>query len=257
MRDSEASRRVVVVTGAGSGIGRQVAIDFAGDGYLVVLAGRRKAPLDQTRGMLDDPGLGLALRCDHSVASDVKRLFAAAVEFGGTVDVLVNNASIAGPVGNIWDLSVDEWSETLTSNLTGPWLCARAASRIMIQQKSGSIISIGSVSGKRPLAMRTPYTTTKMGLVGLTRTLAVELGPYNITANLVSPGAVGTERLDELAAKTGRPVADIIGEISAASALNRISKPSDISAAVRFLASSEARNITGFDLTVDAGVWFS
>jgi NAD(P)-dependent dehydrogenase (short-subunit alcohol dehydrogenase family) len=257
MTEGRFGGRTAVVTGAGTGIGRAVALAIAGEGAKVVLAGRRRAPLEETREMLKDPGAGLVFAGDQSSETDVERLFASAVEFGGTVDILVNNAAIAGAVGNIWELELEGWTEALSINLTGPWLCSRAAARIMIPQRSGKIVNVGSVSGKRPLATRTPYTTTKMGLVGLTRTLALELGEYGVNVNLVSPGAVRTPRLDELAEKWDKPVDELISGMAQLAALKRISEPDDIANAVVFLVSDEARNITGFDLTVDAGVWFS
>jgi NAD(P)-dependent dehydrogenase (short-subunit alcohol dehydrogenase family) len=188
----------------------------------------------------------------------VKELFDRTLEAFGTVDILVNNAAIVGPVGFIWELEdVAGWEETLRVNLTGPWLCSREAARIMIPKRYGKIINIGSIAGKRPLARRTPYVTTKMGLVGLTRTLALELGPYNINVNLISPGLVDTPRVDELSEKYGVSVQELKEGSAALAALRRISQPQDVAALAAFLASDESRNITGIDITVDAGVWYS
>jgi NAD(P)-dependent dehydrogenase (short-subunit alcohol dehydrogenase family) len=187
----------------------------------------------------------------------VKELFDRTLEAFGTVDILVNNAAIAGPVGYIWELDVEGWEETLRINLTGPWLCSQAAARIMIPKRYGKIINIGSISGKRPLARRTPYTTTKMGLVGLTRTLALELGQYNINVNLISPGLTETPRVAELAEKYGVTVEQLRESSAALAALKRVSEPEDIAALAAFLASDESRNITGIDITVDAGIWYS
>lgn len=253
---NELDGKTAVVTGAGTGIGRSVARTFADMGARVLLTGRRRELLEETAALLPNDA-ALIVAADQRDEADVDRLFGEAMSAWGKVDILVNNAAIAGEVGNIWELSLAGWTEALEINLTGPWLCSRAAARVMMKAGYGKIVSIGSVSGKRPLATRTPYTTTKMGLVGLTRTMAVELGPHGINVNLVSPGAVRTPRLDELAEKWGRPVDELVNEMGDLSALGRISQPEDIADAVVFLVSDRAKNITGFDLTVDAGVWFS
>ena len=249
----ELEGRVAIVTGAGTGIGRAIALRFASEGAAVVLAGRRLDPLEETASMLGD---ALVVPGDVGDEGHVDHLFAQAVERFGHVDVLVNNAAIAGEVGNIWELSLDGWQAALSANLTGPWLCTRAAAKAMMPQGWGRIVNIGSISGKRPLATRTPYTATKMGLVGLTRTTALELGEHGITVNCISPGAVDTPRLDELAERWGRPKDELVSGMASGSALKRISTPDDIAECALFLAGERARNITGTDITVDAGVWF-
>jgi len=251
--------RVAIVTGAGTGIGRGTALRLAEEGATVVVAGRRVELLEETVAQISDldTGGGVAIAADVSDEAEVGRLFGETVSRFGQVDVLVNNAAIAGEVGNIWELSLDGWNEALAINLTGPWLCTREAARVMMPRSYGKIVNIGSVSGKRPLATRTPYTATKMGLVGLTRTAAAELGEYNINVNNISPGAVDTPRLQELAEKWNRPVDELIEGMASLSALKRISTPADIAECALFLASDRSRNITGFDITVDCGVWFS
>jgi NAD(P)-dependent dehydrogenase (short-subunit alcohol dehydrogenase family) len=248
--------KVAIVTGGGTGIGREIALPLASCGASVVVAGRTRSTLAETVAMVEAAGgTAVATIADTSVERDVEALFARCTDEFARLDVLVNNAAIAGPVGPIWDLDREGWEQAIAVNLTGPWLCSRAAAKWMVAQRSGRIVNIGSLSGKRALANRTPYTTTKLGLVGLTRTLALELGPYGVTVNTVSPGAVATERLDLLAELQGRRVDDLIAEFSELTALGRLSKPADIAAAVTFLASDEAQSITGVDLTVDAGVW--
>ncbi|GBD22946.1 Glucose 1-dehydrogenase [bacterium HR29] len=251
------SGKVAVVTGGGTGIGAAIAKRFAREGAVVVISGRRPQPLaDVAESIAREGGEVEAVACDSATEEGVERLFRKALEFG-RLDVLVNNAAIAGPVAPIWDQELAGWEETLRINLTGPFLCSRAAARAMIPRRSGRIINIGSISGKRPLATRSPYTTTKMGLVGLTRTLALELGEYGITVNVISPGAVDTPRLNELAERWHTTVEALRSSMAAQAALRRINEPDDIAALAAFLASDEARNITGIDITVDAGVWFS
>lgn len=249
---------VAIVTGAGTGIGAAIAARLAAEGARVVVAGRRPEPIEATCVAITSAGgQALAVAADAATEEGVERLFAATVEALGPVSILVNNAAVAGPIAPIWEQELPGWEETLRINLTGPWLCARAAARAMKDARRGRIINIGSMSGKRPLAKRTPYTSTKMGVVGLTRTLALELGEFNINVNCISPGAVNTERLEVLARAANVPLERVVEGAAAGSALRRISQPQDIAALAAFLASSEASNITGMDITVDAGVWYS
>lgn len=250
--------KVAVVTGAGTGIGASIARQFAAEGAHVVVSGRRKELIDATEESIKAAGgSGLAVPGDCATEQGVDQLFAAAKKAFGGVDILVNNAAIAGAVAPIWEQQLGDWEEALRINLTGPWLCSRAAAKAMMPKGWGRIINIGSISGKRPLAKRTPYTSTKLGLVGLTKTLALELGEHNITVTCISPGAVETPRLHELAEKGGIPYEQLIEGAAAGTALKRISQPDDIASLSAFLASDEARNITGIDITVDAGVWYS
>jgi NAD(P)-dependent dehydrogenase (short-subunit alcohol dehydrogenase family) len=252
------SGKVAIVTGGGTGIGAAIAERFVQEGAKVTISGRRAHLLEEVAQRIGGAnGQVLTVAGDSATPRGVKELFDRTLEAFGTVDILVNNAAIAGPVGYIWELDVEGWEETLRINLTGPWLCSQAAARIMIPKRYGKIINIGSISGKRPLARRTPYTTTKMGLVGLTRTLALELGQYNINVNLISPGLTETPRVAELAEKYGVTVEQLRESSAALAALKRVSEPEDIAALAAFLASDESRNITGIDITVDAGIWYS
>jgi NAD(P)-dependent dehydrogenase (short-subunit alcohol dehydrogenase family) len=256
----ELEGRVAIVTGAGTGIGLAIARRFAAEGAAVAITGRRQQLLEQAADVIADGAAGdgavLVVSGDMSLEADVERLFGTVQKSFGRLDILVNNAAIAGEVNSIWDLSVEGWNEALAINLTGPWLCTRAAARIMMPQRSGKVVNIGSISGKRPLATRTPYTATKMGLLGLTKTCALELGPHNINVNLISPGAVDTPRLAELAEKWNRPLQEMKDTVAAGAALGRISTPDDIANTALFLASDQSQNITGIDITVDGGSCF-
>jgi NAD(P)-dependent dehydrogenase (short-subunit alcohol dehydrogenase family) len=205
----------------------------------------------------DTGGKAIGVPCDSATEAGVAALFAEVDRRLGPVDVLVNNAGIAGPFASVWEQELSGWEETIRINLTGPFLCTRAAARRMMLRNAGSIINIGSMTGKKPLATRSPYAASKLGLVGLTRTCALELGAYNINVNCISPGAVQTYRLQELADKWGITLEQIVQGASAGAALKRISTPEDIAVLAAFLASVDARNITGIDITVDAGVWYS
>ncbi len=256
--DRRLDGKVAIVTGGGTGIGAAIAARFAAEGASVAISGRRANLLDDVAGTIRSAGgTALAVPGDSATEDGVEALFARVAADLGPLDVLVNNAAVAGPVAPIWEQEFEGWQETLRINLSGPWLCSRAATRGMMERKNGNIINIGSMSGKRPLANRTPYTSTKLGLVGLTRTLAVELGAFNVNVNCISPGATAGTRLEELAEKAGITLEQLLAGAAAGAALKRISEPEDIAGLAAFLASPDARNITGMDITVDAGVWFS
>jgi NAD(P)-dependent dehydrogenase (short-subunit alcohol dehydrogenase family) len=256
---NELKDRVAIVTGAGTGIGRGIAVLFAQEGASVVVTGRRKELLDETLDEMKAAGGGEAasIPADVSDEGEVDRLFAETASRFGPVDVLVNNAAIAGEIGNIWELSLDGWNEAIKINLTGPWLCTRAAAKAMMPRHYGKIINIGSISGKRPLATRTPYTSSKMGLVGLTRTAALELGEHGINVNNISPGAIETPRLDHLAEAWKMTKQELVDDMADKAATKRIGEPRDIAELALFLATDRSRQITGFDISVDGGIWFS
>ena len=256
----ELAGRVALVTGGGSGIGRAIALRFAEQGASVVVCGRRKEPLDEVVAATaeivpDNPAV--AVPADASREDDVDRLFAEIADRFGRLDVLVNNAGVPGAIGQLWEVSLEGWEETLGVNLTGPWLCSRAAARMMLPRRSGRIVNIGSVTGKRPLAGRGAYAASKLGLVALTRALALELGPHGITANNISPAGVDTERLAQLADAAGEPVDDLKGRWAGVAATGRISTPEDVAEAALFLASDRASNVNGVDLNVDGGLAFA
>jgi 3-hydroxybutyrate dehydrogenase/3-oxoacyl-[acyl-carrier protein] reductase len=251
--------RVALVTGGATGIGAAIACRYAEEGANVAIVGRRAEPLEAVAASINERAGGrcMAVPGDISVESDVEAAFACTVDAFGRVDVLVNNAAIAGPVAPITEISMQGWQECVEINLTGAFLCSRAAARQMIPNRWGKIVSIGSISGKRPLASRSPYCATKLAIVGLTRSLALELGPHNINVNVISPGAVDTPRLSELAEKYNVTLEEVIKSSAEKRCLQRIPTTQSISDLAVFLATDRSKDITGFDITVDAGGWFT
>jgi NAD(P)-dependent dehydrogenase (short-subunit alcohol dehydrogenase family) len=250
---------VALVTGGATGIGAAIACRYAEEGASVTIVGRRLQPLEAVAAAINEGAGGrcLAVAADISVERDVENAFERALSAFGNVDVLVNNAAIAGPVAGITEISADGWQECVDINLTGAFLCSRAAARRMIPNRWGKIVSIGSISGKRPLANRSPYCATKLAIVGLTRALALELGPHNINVNVISPGAVDTPRLSELAEKYNVTLEEVIKSSAEKRSLQRIPSTRSISDLAVFLATDRSKDITGFDITVDAGGWFT
>ena len=250
---------VAVVTGGGRAIGRAIALNLAAEGADVVLAARSVEPMEEVAGQIRDCGQrALVLPMDLADPASVARGAQRALEEFGRVDVLVNNSGVGGPSRPLWEIEPQEWEETFRVNVTGSYLACRAFLPSMIQAGSGAVVFIGSASGKRPLVNRTPYTASKMALVGLVRTLATEVGPYGVRANLISPGAVEGERLDwvieQQASARGVSVKQARADFSSASPLHRLVTAQDVARATVFLASSHAAAITGEDLNVSAGL---
>lgn len=255
----EASTRVVVVTGAGRGIGREIALAFAEEGADLVLTGRSVDQLTAVGKEVEALGRkALVVKADLQVEADVEELASRTLSTFGRVDVLVNNSGIGGPSGMLWELDPADWDETFAVNVRGVFLCCRAFLPSMIQRRSGNIIIIGSMTGKRPLLGRTPYAASKLALVGLARTLALETGPYGIRVNVISPGPVEGPRLDWVIQKQaearGVSLEEARLQLVGGSPLQRAVSPREVAEAALFLASDKAAAITGEDLNVSAGI---
>jgi NAD(P)-dependent dehydrogenase (short-subunit alcohol dehydrogenase family) len=251
--------KVAVVTGGGRGIGRAIALAYAREGARLVLAARGVEGLEETRHAVAN--LGSEALVVPTDISDVKSIGALAYqvrEHFGRVDILVNNSGIAGPTAPLWEIAPDDWDTTFAVNVRGTFLCCRAFLPVMIAQSSGSIIIIGSMTGKRPLLGRTPYSASKLALVGLARTLAWETGPYGIRVNVISPGPVEGERIELVIRKQAEVKEISIDEAHQAflrdSPLGRLVPAQDVGTAAVFLASDQARSITGEDLNVSTGI---
>lgn len=187
--------KIAVVTGAGSGIGRAVAVELLGAGWSVALAGRRPDTLAATVALVPE-GAALAVRTDVAVERDVDGLFAAAVDRFGRIDLLFNNAGTFGPGGvAVEDLSYDAWRHVVDTNLNGAFLCAQAAFRQMKEQdpQGGRIINNGSISAHTPRPRSVAYTATKHALTGLTKSLSLDGRPYGIAVGQIDIGNAATE----------------------------------------------------------------
>ena len=251
--------RVAAVSGAGSGIGRAIALRLAAEGADVVLAGRSAGPMEEVAEQIRTAGRrALVVAMDLRDPASIDAAAQAAVGEFGRVDVLVNNSGIGGPSAPLVEMSLEEWEDTLRVNVTGTMLVCRAFLPGMIARGSGSVVVIGSVTGKRPLVNRTPYAASKMALVGLVRTLAWELGSSGVRVNLVSPGGVEGPRiawvLEQQAASRGISVEQARAEFAGGAALQRMVDADDVAHAVAFLASDRAAGVTGEDLNVSAGL---
>ncbi len=251
---------VAIITGASRGIGRALAVAFAREGARVALAARSRAELEETERQVHEVGgQGLVVPTDLARAEDIEALVAAARQAFGPVDILVNNAGIAGPTAPCEDVKPEDWDYTMAVNVKGPFLCCRSVLPEMKRRRKGRIINLGSVSSKRPLVQRTPYTTGKMALIGFTRTLAAEVGEYGITVNSICPGPVSGARIESVLANMARATGKTRDEVAHEaflqhSALRRFVDAEDVARLAVFLASEAGRNMTGQDLNVTAGL---
>ncbi len=245
--------KVSIITGAGSGLGREMARLFAREGSLVVLAemneesGKRVAEEITGAG-----GSALFVPVDVSRSADAERMAGETVRAFGQIDILVNNAGINPSRVPLAEASEAHWDLTLAVNLKGVFLCSKAVLPEMMRRRQGSILHIASAAGLIGCSSRAAYSASKGGVVGLTRNMAVDYARYNIRVNSLCPGFVETELThDYFEARRKDPAAweHIIG----LHALDRIGVPSDVAYAALFLVSDEAPWITGLNLPIDGG----
>jgi NAD(P)-dependent dehydrogenase (short-subunit alcohol dehydrogenase family) len=250
--------KIAVVTGGGRGIGRAIALAYAREGADLVLAARSKEALEGTKAMVEALWRrALVVPTDIRQEESVRDLAEQTISAFGRIDILVNNSGIGGPSATLWEISPADWEETFAVNVTGTFLCCRAFLPSMIERRSGCIVILSSMTGKRPLYARTPYAASKMALVGLARTLAWEVGPYGIRVNTISPGPVEGERIEWVIRKQaeaqGISVEEARRQFTSSSPLGRLIPASNVAEAAVFLASDKAASITGEDLNVSAG----
>ncbi len=277
MAESQRFRgQVVLVTGASRGLGRAIARAFAGEGARLALVSTSAEGVKQVAvEVAAAGGQALPLEGDVSSAADVRRFVAQAKGTLGPIDVLVNNAGITGPTAPVTEVSLGDWERVLAVNLTGVFLCTREVLRGMIARQSAAaaetaagaaqqhhsaaaIINIGSIAGKISYPLRTPYASAKWALVGLTLTLAEEVGRYGIRVNCICPGPVAGELLDNVIAARaqamGLPAETVQQKFLAFTMLKRMVQPEDVAATALFLASDAAASITGQALDVTGGI---
>jgi len=199
--NTNTDRRTAIVTGAGSGIGRAVAIELLQAGYHVVLAGRREQPLNETVSLSQSPAAAaLCVVTDVTCEESVRTLFARTLEQCGRLDVLFNNAGVNAPAVGIEELSLDQWRQVVDTNLTGPFLCTREAFRVMKTQspQGGRIINNGSISASTPRPNSAPYTATKHAISGLTKATALDGRKYNIACGQIDIGNADTQMVAKM-----------------------------------------------------------
>ena len=243
----------VLVTAGASGIGLATARAFAAEGAHVFICDVDEKALAAVAA--SDPRLGQVV-CDVADPAAVDRLFAAATKALGGLDALVNNAGIAGPTAPCEEVKLADWERTLAVDLTGQFLCAQRAIPLLKASRNPSIANLSSAAGRFGFPNRTPYAAAKWGVIGLTKSLSIELGPSGVRVNAICPGSVAGARIDSVYANKaklrGVPPEVVRDEALAKTSLRRLVSADDIANAIVFLASPRGANISGQALPVDA-----
>ena len=258
--------QVVIITGAGKGVGKVAAHKFAEQGAKVAVASRTQVEIDVTSAELKAKGAqSIAVRPDISDADSVRNMIETVVGEWGRIDVLVNNAAMAGRPGNttipLWDLPLEDWDLVHGINMRGTMMCCKFALPHMIKQGNGSIINVSSSAGRRGLEGRTHYCSSKAGVIGFTKALAWDAAKHGIRVNCVVPGATLTELLvqwhQRQADMEGLTVEEVQRRASADTPENRMVPSEEVADLMVFLATDGAKSLMGQSLDVGAGSWMS
>ena len=251
--------RVALVTGAAKGMGRDICLTLAREGADLAVAAREAPPLEALKGEIERFGRrALVVPCDVTDEAAVQGMVKKTTETLGRIDILVNAAGVTGPIETpVQDIRVEDFRSVLEANLVGTFLPTKHVLPGMIRQKYGKVVNISGTSGLRGYKYRAAYSSSKWALRGFTRTVALEVGPYNVNVNALHPGIVAGDRMDKLcrakAAKRGWTPEQVYQEYVDEMALRRVTVAQDIANAVLFLVSDESKNMTGQSVTVDGG----
>jgi 3-oxoacyl-[acyl-carrier protein] reductase len=252
--------KVAVVTGAAKGMGPAIIAAFQGEGCRLVIAGRDMGALEELARRVRAQGAEiLTVGCDVTKADDTFAMAEHATARFGRIDILVNVAGGTGPVGTTsWETSQAEFDQIVQLNLTGCFNTMRAVLPGMIDRRYGKIVNVGGTFGMRGRAGRMAYSASKWGLRGVTKSAALEAGPYNVNVNCVAPGMVDgprfrTKVIPDVMKKKGLTEDEAVASLASEYALRRISTDADVANACLFLASDVSRQITGIDLPIDGG----
>lgn len=238
---------VAFVTGGASGLGREAALALARAGAHVVVADRNEAGAEATvSDIVESGGEAISVRLDVTDPTSIESAFLEAEAWKPTIDILVNSAGILD-IAPLIEFKLENWNRVMAINVTGTFLCSQRAAKRMVQQRYGRIVNLSSISAVRAGAGRVAYGTSKAAIAGLTRQLALELGPYGITTNSVAPGPIGTPMTES--AYTEETVRLLLQMIPTGC----LGEPGDIASAVVYLASPQARYVNGAFLAVDGG----
>ncbi|MEP3331516.1 SDR family oxidoreductase [Sedimentitalea sp.] len=245
----------VAITAGGSGIGLAIARALQAQGARLAICDVDRAALDSAAAEL---GAEVAKIADVSDASQVEAFFDSINTAMDGLDALVNNAGIAGPTGGVEDIAPDDWARCIDVCLTGQFLCAHHAVPMLKAARGGSIVSMSSAAGRFGYAYRTPYAAAKWGVIGLTQSLAKELGPANIRVNAILPGIIEGPRIEgviaDRARQTGVSHAEMKDDYISRISLRRMTPPQDVADMAAFLISDAGRNLSGQSFPVDGNV---
>jgi len=246
--------KCALITGGGRGIGRAIALEFAQNGARVAVAARTAEQVEQVAAEIG--GDAVALVCDISDPESVARMFSRMREDFGNPDILVNNAGIAESE-TLVNTTDELWHRHLSINLSGTFYCTRAALPAMLKRGWGRVINVASIAGKSGAPYIAAYSASKHGVLGLTRSAALELATTGVTVNAICPGYVDTDMVtrgvDQITAKTGRTPEEALDSLKKMSPQNRLVTPEEVAAIALLLASDAGRGINGQGINVDGG----
>lgn len=239
--------KVAIVTGAGQGIGKAIAVRFAQEGAKVVVADVNEATAQEAANEITGSGgQALAVQVNVTDAASVDGMIKATLGWGGRLDVLVNNAGITKDA-QLRKMTEEQWDAVLNVNLKGVWMCGKAAAIVMADQGKGSIINASSISGLHGNFGQSNYTATKGGMIAMTKTWAIELGPKGVRVNVVAPGWTQTPMLETVPEK-------VLETVKGRTPLRRFGMPEDMANVYLFFASDESAFVTGQVIEVDGGL---
>ena len=258
--DLQLTNKVAIITGPAKGMGAAISLAFAREGVHLALAGRDTAAIEPVAQQARALGVkAVVVPCDVTDAADCQALVTAAAALGSGIDILVNVAGGSGPIGKTgWETTPDEFDQIVELNMKGCFNTMRAVLPGMMARKSGKIVNVGGTFGMRGRAGRMAYSASKWGLRGITKSFALEAGPYGINVNNVAPGMVDGPRFRDkvcanMAKKLGITPEEAAERHAADYALKRVTNDTDVANACLFMASDVSRQITGVDLPVDGG----
>ncbi|MBI2997896.1 MAG: SDR family oxidoreductase [Deltaproteobacteria bacterium] len=252
--------QVAIVVGSARGIGAAIARTFSKEGANVVLVDleRMKAQLDEVaQGINQKGGKAMAIVADATDEGQVNKMVDETVRRWGKIDILVNSAGLRGPLVPVQEVAEQEWDAVLAVNLKAAFLCSKAVLKQMIKRKSGNIVSISGTAGKEGMALRGALCAAKWGLLGLTQTIAKEVGPYGLRANVICPGGVDEPDLRTMYAERAKGLGMAFQELEKnvleQTPLRKYASHDEIAKAALFLASSDSSHTTGEALNVSGG----
>ena len=258
MSTQRLENKKALITGGGIGIGESIALTFAREGADVAIASRNTANLERVAAKIWEMGRkALPITADIAEEEQVNSMVAKTLAAFGRIDVLVNNSGIPGQFLEVSEMDLADWNQVLAVNITGTMLCSREALKDMKSRKSGNIINISSMAGKRVTAKRSSYVSSKWAMHGFTLTLAQEVGPDNIRVNCICPGATEGDRIERVinafVESSTRTYEEVRTRLESRAALRRMVTPEEVAECAVFFASEDSSGMTGQIVDVSAG----